>query len=60
GACAAFFGVWWLWGEKFGNDALWCAFLSYLWLRGILQWALLRRVTGKLYNCEDKRTAGHA
>ncbi len=60
GACAAFFGVWWLWGEKFGNDALWCAFLSYLWLRGILQWALLRRVTGKLYICEDKRTAGHA
>lgn len=54
GACAAFFGVWWGWGELFGNDALWCAFLSYLLLRGILQWAFLRRVTGKLYICEDK------
>lgn len=54
GACAAFFGIWWLWGEQFGNDALWCAFLSYLLLRGILQWALLRRVTGKLYICENK------
>ena len=45
-ATAAFFVIWFVFNDKYGNDALWCAFLTYLLLRGFVQ-ALCLKCTMK-------------
>ena len=45
-ASATFFAVYYAMEGRMGNHALWLAFLAYLSLRGLAQWALWRRRGG--------------
>ena len=46
-ATAVFFGVYFLAGPALGNAGLWIAFLSYLFVRGAVQWGISRhRILG--------------
>lgn len=45
-ASGAFFALYFLFCGRMGNHALWMAFLTYLVLRGLLQWMLWQRHKG--------------
>ena len=47
-ATAAFFGIWFMGHDTYGNDALWVAFLSYLVLRGGIQAICVRGLVSKI------------
>ncbi|WP_321479680.1 MATE family efflux transporter [uncultured Bacteroides sp.] len=47
-ASAAFFGVYYLLHDYWGNHALWAAFIIYLTLRGVMQTYLGRRVLANI------------
>lgn len=47
-AAASFFALYYLLSPTLGNNALWCAFLFYLAMRGIVQTFMYRKIKRKL------------
>ncbi len=46
-ATGVFFGIFFMMGSRLGNHGLWLAFMTYLLTRGLIQWAMWRRMSVK-------------